>query len=154
MVKKNHLLPLSIGGFLFVIDQGAKFLAYHYQSVQWYLVHPWLGWEYFANPGIAFSVPFPTPVLIIGTPLLLIGLLVYLSKKRPLTRRHFLGASLIFFGGLSNLVDRALLGITIDYIRIITAVINIADCMIVVGTLWLILEPRHRAADLDKIEHS
>ena len=40
---------------------------------------------------------------------------------------------LIISGALSNFIDRILFGATIDYIRIFTGVINLADVMIVVG---------------------
>jgi len=42
-------------------------------------------------------------------------------------------------GALSNLIDRVLFSITIDYLRIFTSVINIADIMIVAGVVLLVL---------------
>jgi len=114
-------------------------MAHGHPSMTAYLIKPWLGWEYFANPGIAFSVPFPNAALIIGTPLILIGLLVYMGKKTRPTLYQILGTSLIFFGAVSNLIDRILFGITIDYFRVLTAVLNIADIMIVVGTLCILM---------------
>ena len=41
--------------------------------------------------------------------------------------------ALIFFGALSNLIDRVMYSHTVDYFLILTAVINIADVMIAMG---------------------
>ena len=116
-----------------------------------YLIRPWLGWEYFGNPGIAFSIPFPNILLIIGTPVVLLLLLSYVGKKATIvTDQVFFGASLIFFGAISNLIDRILFALTIDYIRIVTSVINIADCMIVIGTILLLVRSTKNGMVVDK----
>jgi len=136
--KKSHTLPLVISGFFFCLDQVFKWYAFAHQSFHAFLIDNTLGWEYLGNTGVAFSLPFPNTVLIVGTPILLILLLAYAGGKQDMSSRMFLGGSLIFFGALSNLIDRTLYALTIDYIRILTAVINIGDIMIVCGTLFLL----------------
>ncbi|EKD68045.1 MAG: hypothetical protein ACD_48C00098G0002 [uncultured bacterium] len=153
-LRKSYLLPLLTGGFFFVLDQILKYISHTQQKEVWYLIKPWIGWEYFANPGIAFSIPFPNAVLIIGTPLILIALLTYIGGKKQRSPYHIYGSSLIFFGAISNLIDRVLFAITIDYIRILTTVLNIADIMIIVGTLCLIIgSSQQTLPDIDKTEH-
>jgi len=137
-VTKNHYVSFALGGFFFCLDQYFKYLAHTFPSIRAYLLDPWLGWEYLANPGIAFSVPFPNALLIIGTPLILIGLLAYMGQKKDRTLSHIYGTLLIFFGAISNLIDRIVYGITIDYIRILTTVMNLADIMIIIGTFLLL----------------
>lgn len=122
-----------MSGLFFVVDQLAKWFAVAHPNATYYLIQPWLGWELFRNPGIAFGIPLPQIIVIPLTVLILVGGLVYIAKKEQRTAHMILGTSLIIFGALSNLVDRLVYGETIDYIRIVTSVINLADVMIVVG---------------------
>lgn len=145
--KKSHILPLVMSGFLFCLDQALKQYAFAHQSFHAFLIEDVLGWEYFGNTGVAFSLPFPNTALIVGTPILLILLLAYAGQKQRISAHVFFGGSLIFFGALSNLIDRTLYALTIDYIRIFTAVINIGDIMIVCGTLLLLLN--HKKSDTE-----
>lgn len=125
--KKSAFL---LGGFLlFFIDQGLKYTARAHTDFSWYLWKPWLGWEYFANAGIAFSLPFPRTLILLTTPFLLAALAA-IARKRP-------SAFLIVFGALGNFLDRVFFGHTIDYIRVATGIFNIADFIILIGLLAL-----------------
>jgi len=149
--RKSYVLPLLLSGFFFALDQILKYVAHTGSTPPLYLIRPWLGWEYFGNLGIAFSIPFPNILLIIGTPVVLLLLLSYVGKKATIvTDQVFFGASLIFFGAISNLIDRILFALTIDYIRIVTSVINIADCMIVIGTILLLVRSTKNGMVVDK----
>jgi signal peptidase II len=136
-----------ISGFFFVFDQVLKYLARTFPTDKFHLIQNWLGWEYFENPGIAFSLPFPNAALVIATPIILLILVAYIGKKKDLDNNVFLGANLIFFGAISNFTDRILFEVTIDYIRIATSVINIADVMIILGTLILIFPKKAQGID-------
>jgi len=57
---------------------------------------------------------------------------------------YHISLGLILFGALSNYIDRVLFGATIDYIRLFTAVINLADVMIV-GGVGLLLVKSYKA---------
>lgn len=141
-MKQTYLRGLLIGGSFFLVDQYLKFVARTNQSLDWYIVEPWLGWEYYANPGIAFSIPVPNALLILVTPLILIGLLVFWEKKkRP--ARLTMALLLIVAGAISNLIDRILFDATIDYLRLGTSVINLADVAILWGAV-LVLFPEKR----------
>lgn len=142
MKNKNHLLIYIIAsGFLFVVDQLLKYLARGNQDFTYYLWRPWLGWEYFANAGIAFSLPFPNWLIIILTPFIILGLIIWYIKtyKLQVTSYRALAISLIIFGALSNFIDRIFFGATIDYLRILTGVINLADVMIAGGVLLIFI---------------
>lgn len=115
-----------------------------YPTHTWYLWQPWLGWEYFANPGIAFGIPIPNVVLIIVTPFLLLWLATHWQRQR-LHSIAFLGIILIVAGALSNFIDRLLYAFTIDYLRVFTAIVNLADIMILSGMLLLIFFPPRRS---------
>lgn len=139
MVLKPYIYPVAGSGVLFCLDQLAKYIARTHQQFNWYLADPWLGWEYFENTGIAFSLPFPQLFLVGITPLILLWFFIVLRqhiRKQPI---YLFSLCLIFFGAISNLIDRILFGITIDYIRIATGILNIADIMIAVGVGMIVV---------------
>jgi lipoprotein signal peptidase len=45
---------------------------------------------------------------------------------------------MIFVGALSNAFDRVTYGYTIDYLRVVNAIINIADILVVAGMIILV----------------
>ena len=134
-MTKPRMIFFPLGGVLLLaLDQYLKHVAYTNQTFQWYLVRPLMGWEYLANAGIAFSIPIPNAILLLVTPLIVLGLLLLLPQHRE--RLAFLtGAVLIIAGAISNFIDRMLLGFTIDYIRLGTAIFNLADVFILIGAI-------------------
>lgn len=138
--KTHVILSILISGFFLLLDQGFKFFAFRYQDVAAYIVEPWIGWEYFGNPGIAFSLPIPHAAVLFLTPLVLLALFIFYAKKEHKTVLFTLAAILIFGGAVSNYIDRFLFELTIDYIRLGTSVINIADIMIVTGAVMLLFQ--------------
>jgi len=128
-----------ISGFFLCLDQAFKIIARVYTLHPVYLFKPWIGWEYFENSGIAFSIPLPQSLVIIVTPIIIVGLLFWLVRKKERSLFFLLGNTLIIAGALSNLMDRILYSITIDYFRILTSIFNIADVMIIVGAGLLLL---------------
>jgi len=131
--RKVHFLSLLISGLFLFIDQLLKYLARTNPNFTYYLWKPWLGWEYFSNTGIAFSLPFPNILLIIFTPLIILALFIFLTKQKQSSVLFTLGTTLIIAGAISNLIDRMIFAVTIDYLRVLTGIINLADVMIVMG---------------------
>ncbi len=96
------------------------------------------GFERFHNMGIAFGIPLPLWLVIPLTFLFLIALAIWIKKiDTPTTKLAFL---IIFVGALSNAFDRVTYGYTIDYLRVINAIINIADLFVIVGIGFLVSE--------------
>jgi lipoprotein signal peptidase len=139
MRSYKHIFTVVGSGVLFSLDRLCKYFAFNYQSASWYLIEPWLGWEYFANTGIAFSLPFPQLLLLGITPLILLWFFLVLKKQIREQPLLFFSLCLIAFGAISNFIDRMLYGITIDYIRIATGILNIADLMIAIGIAIIFL---------------
>ena len=130
-----------VGGFLFLVDQVLKYLARVNPDFAYYIWKPWFGWEVFLNNGIAFSLPFPNWLIILITPVLLLLLIVWARDKKR-GQLFYFGVSLIVAGAVSNFVDRVLWGATIDYLRILTGVINLADVGIVIGASLLLIKEK------------
>lgn len=137
--KIRTISLLSLSGFFLLFDQILKYFARLNPDFTYYLWKPRLGWEYYTNTGIAFSLPFPNTILIIITPLIILGLIIFLLNKKTKTNLFCLGTYLILAGAISNLMDRLLFSATIDYLRLITSVINLADILVVGGAALLIL---------------
>ncbi len=126
--------------FLFV-DQALKYFSRSNSDFSYYIWKSWLGWEYWENAGVAFSIPFPNWLIIILTPIILLGVLYFITKKKR-SSIFYLGFFLIFAGAISNYIDRILFGVTIDYLRVFTGIINLADVFIVVGAGVVVFESR------------
>lgn len=91
------------------------------------------------NPGIAFNLPVPQPLLWILT-LILIGILLHIAWK---THRHnalvATGALVTVIGALGNFIDRVLNNFTTDYLLFFTGTaINLSDVVILTGVLILL----------------
>lgn len=138
-----------LGGLFLLADQFLKWMSLH----RWVDVRVWgnlIGWAPFLNPGIAFGIPVPNVLVLILT-IPVIVLILYAIYRETLESQGG-GRSLvalaalvsIFVGATSNLIDRLAVRHTIDYIQIFTAVINVADVMIVGGfvTYLLILKSK------------
>lgn len=138
MKSKLHLSSILLGGVFLLLDQVFKYFARTNTDYSFYILKPWLGWEFMANKGIAFSLPVPSLITIILTPFIIGGLLYYWETNNNKTKLFYLGIILIIFGALSNLIDRVAFGVTIDYLRLFYWVINLADVMVVVGAGLLI----------------
>ncbi len=140
--KIRSIAIVLLGGSFFLFDRILKQFAFTHQEFSLLFWNRWIGWEYFANPGIAFGLPVPRVVSLFFTPVILIALLWYYKKQSEQNTLFKIGCSLIFFGAVSNLIDRTIYHITIDYFRIFTSIINLSDIMIVGGALLLFFAER------------
>lgn len=98
----------------------------------------WLAFERFHNTGVAFGTPIPLWIVLPLTAVFLFFCFVWWKR----TQNQFTRATLAFIvvGALSNAFDRALFGYTVDYLRIINGIINLADGLIAVGLIFLLKE--------------
>lgn len=138
--EKAHLtIAAALGGFFLFIDRILKYIARTYPDFSYYIFRDWIGWSFFKNPGIAFSISIPDFVVIFLTPFVLLFLFIYFLQKKT-TKIERIALIFIISGATSNFIDRVLFQFTIDYIRLYTSIINIADLMIISGVTILIKE--------------
>jgi signal peptidase II len=106
--------------------------------------------EYVENTGAFLGVgaDWPHAVLTavfgVGNGLLLVALAV-LAMRRRWHRRALLGVALFVAGGASNLVDRIIYGMVIDFMNVgigslRTGIFNVADMAIMLGAGVLVIE--------------
>ena len=98
----------------------------------------------FLGLGADWPLPVRTAVFGVGTGLLLVGLAVLAMRSRW-HRRALLGVALFVAGGASNLVDRIVYGMVIDFMNVgigslRTGIFNVADMAIMLGAVILALE--------------
>lgn len=124
-----------ISGLFLLLDQWLKWQATHAWNNS-YLLFPHFGWELFRNTGAAFGLPLGNKPIIFFT-VIIMGLVLHLLlkevKKESADSVLLLAWSLILGGAISNLADRLLYSFVIDYFVLGTAIINVADIMIVTG---------------------
>ena len=138
-MKNSHLKLFIIGGSFLFLDQLLKYFA-RTNPEAIYIWKGFIGWGYFANHGVAFNIPLPWYLMAFITPIIIIGFVFFLSKKKNINHNLQLAAALIIAGALSNFIDRIFFNITIDYFHIFTAVINLGDVIIIAGVLLLLTE--------------
>lgn len=133
-----------------VMDQGSKWLAEtrlsQVETIP--LIKGVFHLTYTRNTGAAFSIlRNQQMLLIIITSTVLLMLALWLVRLIPQPDNVGLKLSLTFLlaGGIGNLIDRVRLNYVIDLFdfRLINyPIFNVADCLIVVGTIllgWLVL---------------
>lgn len=118
---------------LIAIDQLSKWLARVLQI------------NVFRNYNFAFSLPIPGWVMFPIYIVVLILVVRYIWKtwatSAPRVRFAWL---LILAGGLSNIIERIILGYVRDFIPIANGTLNVADLMIILGALLILFQRVNR----------
>lgn len=144
-VSFNLLFFYFIIFLFFVLD---RVLKYSFASKKF----PESFWGVFSlhqNKGIAFGIGVYSVILWVLIIAIIIGL-AYWSIKYFIKQKFNLHLSLVlvFFGALSNVIDRLTYGYVIDYFDLkVWPVFNLADCMVVVGVVLFTLRLKRRARD-------
>ncbi len=102
-----------------------------------------IGLRYAENTGAAFSAfAGATTLLSAFSALVCIAVLIYLFKHPELDRLSKLSLSMVFAGGVGNLIDRIRLGYVVDFFELQFmdfAIFNVADICITVGAALLFI---------------
>ena len=99
----------------------------------------------FLSLGSALPESWRTAIFSIGTGLLLLVLLGFTLLSKSASTSEILVFSLLFAGGVSNLIDRVLCGYVVDFLNVgfglmRTGVFNVADIAVSLGVLLLFVE--------------
>lgn len=127
--KKQRILYGCVV-FFAILDGILKILAIHNKLPAIY--NSIFSISYFANPGIAFSIPLPQTLTLIITGTLIIGFsTLFIQTNNPSLK---IALATTILGASSNFIDRLLTGYTTDYFIFFTrSAINIADILIMIG---------------------
>lgn len=147
MKKENiKILLINIASFFglaifFLSDRILKIRALNLDSSK-ELINNVLLFNLTKNYFISFSLPFSGPILNVFIVFLIILLgiyLIFLIIKEKDKKLEIILLLFMFFGALSNLIDRLFLGFVVDYLELrYFTVFNLADVMIVIPSFWLI----------------
>ena len=133
---------------VFCLDRLLKMTTKHYAMFQIHTLFGFLGIEYFQNTGVAFGLPVPNIFQILFYLGFIFGIFWWCVKNKTEWQTHLFPLTLLSLGATSNTVDRIIYGYTVDYIRLLTSVINIADIMIITGIFLLIKKPQIKTSSL------
>jgi signal peptidase II len=132
-------------------DQATKYLAAtHLGAAPRSFWHDTIRFEYAENAGAFLGLgatwPFAARValFVVGTAMMLVAVATLYARVRWSTRSRF-GIGLLWAGGLSNLIDRALYGRVPDFLNVgvgslRTGIFNVADVVILLGSALLLLD--------------
>lgn len=131
MFRQQFWIVLII--IFILIDQLTKFLAQSF------------GWLIFLNDQFAFSLPLATWLMYTINVAVIIGIGLYLHKtwQRQNRIQHY-AWTLVLAGGLSNLLERLVLGHVRDFIPIANGMLNVADFFIILGLILLLVSSRYQ----------
>lgn len=138
------MLTIIVISLVIIIDQCTKYMVRinFEQGETLPIISDILHLTYVRNLGAAFSVFENIKVVTIIMPLfiLLIAITALFFFYKRISRFSRISISLIIAGGMSNLIDRIILGYVTDMIDFrIFPVFNIADISVCVGCMLLIV---------------
>ena len=138
-MSRLHSYGLAIAILLAtILDRWLKIMAVTRWSEP-ILFTRWFGWRPFFNSGVAFGLPLPHGLALVFSAIVIIVLLFLLITPKIINHPGLrLAIASIILGATSNFFDRLRLGITIDYLQILTGVFNLADGLILAGFIYLV----------------
>lgn len=140
-MKKNKIVIwiVIITISLILIDQTSKVVVK--QNYTEPIEKGIFGIHLIENTGMAFGFNSGNTKNIILTSLILLIIIHFIrNQKEQIDEHTAVAISMILAGGISNLIDRILQGGVVDFISIKNfAIVNIADCYIVIGWVLLII---------------
>ncbi len=131
-MNKTLLKYLGLFTFLFIIDQYIKY-AFVYEG--WGYDGPVISLVLAYNYGVAFSMlEFLAEYLKYLQISILLGGSIYLYLNLDVLKRYKLAITLLYVGGLSNILDRFTYGAVVDYVywhyKFDFAIFNMSDVLI------------------------
>ncbi|MBU3014456.1 lipoprotein signal peptidase [Poseidonibacter lekithochrous] len=131
-MNKKLILTIIIFVVLFIIDQ---LLKYGFANFDWNVKGPYMSLHLAYNYGVAFSMfSFLAEYLKYIQLTMVIAGFIYLLKNKEIFDEYYLPISLLFAGGLSNILDRFTYGGVVDYLYwhygFEFAIFNLADIII------------------------
>ena len=144
---------ITFSSIFLIIDIVIKLIVKYnmklYESIK--IIDKFFYITYVRNTGAAWSILSGKQIfLILFSIIVIVGIIIYLIKKKEYTRLETISYSLVLSGAVGNLIDRILYGYVIDYLNFYIfnynfPVFNIADTCIVIGIMLLFIDMRKEA---------
>jgi signal peptidase II len=141
-MKQKVVLSIIAFIVLFTIDQVVKF---GFANFDWNVKGPIMSLELAYNYGVAFSMfTFLAEYLKYIQLVMVLSGFVYLLKNKDIFYEYSLPITLLFVGGLSNILDRFTYGGVVDFLYwhygFNFAIFNFADVMINIAVALIIFK--------------
>lgn len=140
MKNKTVKLIVVLVTILVIIDQVSKILVTNLIDGQ--VGNEYIGLQITNNTGLAFGFNDGSNVKNIFLMIFVLLIVIRFVKNQIelIDTKTAISLSMILSGGIGNLLDRIFRGAVVDFIKIFKfPIFNIADCLIVVGTILLII---------------
>jgi len=139
---------------IFIVDQVVK---YGFANFDWNVNGPYMSLQLAYNYGVAFSMfAFLAEYLKYIQLALVLGGVIYLYKNQNVFEEYYIPISLLFAGGLSNILDRFTYGGVVDYFYwhygFEFAIFNLADVIINLAVVIIIYMQIKQAREEKKQE--
>ena len=140
MKKKNRIIFFSTVIFLISLGQLMKQMIVKNIDSSKMIIDNFLKLSFVKNTGGAFGLGNNHVWIFILLNIVIITvIIIYIQRKKELSKLEFIGSVLILSGGIGNLIDRIFRGYVVDYIDINDLikypVFNLEDMLIVVGVI-------------------
>ena len=138
------LLYIIVAAAIIAADILTKYFAGAYlMAGDITLINKVLYFSYVENRGAAFGILKDARWFFITVSVaVVLGIIIYIIRKKPESKLLVLGLSMVSGGGIGNLIDRVSLGYVVDFIdfRIIDFhVFNVADIFVCVGAALIFI---------------
>lgn len=139
---KNKIVRLIVilATILVVIDQVSKVLVSSF--VKEPIGNEYIGIQVANNTGLAFGFNDGSNVKNIFLMIFVLFIVIKFVKNQIelIDKKTAVALSMLLAGGIGNLIDRIIRGSVLDFIKIFKfPIFNIADCLVVIGTILLII---------------
>lgn len=140
MKNKTVKLIVILVTIFVIIDQVSKILVTNFVDGQ--VGNEYIGFQITNNTGLAFGFNDGSNVKNIFLMIFVLFIVIKFVKNQIelIDTKTAISLSMVLSGGIGNLLDRIFRGAVIDFIKILKfPIFNIADCLIVIGTILLIV---------------
>ena len=139
-MKRKLIIGILLFSIIFILDQVVK---YGFANLNWDVNGPYMSLKLAYNYGVAFSLlSFLQEYLKYIQLLLIVAGTLYLLKNKEVYEEYYLPITLLYAGGLSNILDRFTYGGVVDYFYwhygFEFAIFNIADVIINIAVAIII----------------
>lgn len=139
------MISIIIIGLLVALDQVVKLLSVKFLSTPITVIPHIIELRYLENRGAAFGIMQNNKIFLVIIPIVIvIGLIIFYNKlgNSKYEKLNKIALVLIIAGAIGNLIDRIIRGYVVDMFNFLFmnfAIFNVADILVVVGTILLII---------------
>jgi signal peptidase II len=143
-LRRSFVLWAFVFFFAVALDQYTKWVVFGSRDATHFLS---LAVMHFQNHALLFGISLPAYLVVPMYSALLVVLLYYLwSSFSDMQLWQRAGWVLVLAGGVSNFLERLVLGYVRDFVVIASGIFNLADAFIIIGVVLVLLAEYRKSA--------